>query len=212
MLRRPRIEAQAARNAAAKVVEMALAGQADEAVGEDLTIRHGTGIGADRGVWGRPSHGPTGNVSKGSPGAFSPTPDPGPGAGRHTELGRDSDHDVDLFVGDVGRLHWIAVRRFDHGAIALDRRYRLHPEAMRLAVDGEHATIEAGEQPERRQLPRQPLALLPGLLAKAGRARGSLGGGSRLGIVQAALAGIAAQPHDIAGQGFSATHGLSLSA
>ena len=83
---------------------------------------------------------------------------------------------------------------------------------MRLAIGGEQAAIEPGQQPERRQLLGQPLPLLPGLVAEAGGAGGSLGGGSRLGVVQAALAGVAAQPHDVAGQGLSATHRVSLSA
>ena len=77
---------------------------------------------------------------------------------------------------------------------------------MRLAVGGEQAAIEPGKQTELRQLLRQPLPLLPGLVAEAGGATGGLRDGSRLGIVQAALAGVAAQPDDIAGQGLSATH------
>ena len=45
-----------------------------------------------------------------------------------------------------------------------------------------------------------------GLVAQAGGAGRDPGGGSRLGVVQAALAGVAAQPHDVAGQGLSASH------
>src|SRR5687768_11179820 len=80
------------------------------------------------------------------------------------------------------------------------------PERVRLAVGGEHAAIEPGEQPELRQLLRQALPLLPGLLAEAGGAGWGSGGRSRLGVVQAALAGIAAQPDDVARQGLSSSH------
>ena len=53
MLRRRRIEAQASGGAAGEVVEMALAGQADQAVGEDLPLGHRPCIGGDRVVSGR---------------------------------------------------------------------------------------------------------------------------------------------------------------
>ena len=83
-------------------------------------------------------------------------PDAGARTGRHTELGGDPDHDLDLLVGDrdVGRLHRIAVRRLDHGAVAPDRRHRLDPERVRLAVSGEQALIEPGQQTEFGQLLR----------------------------------------------------------
>ena len=63
---------------------------------------------------------------------------------------------------------------------------------MRLAVSGEQAAIEPGEQTELAQLLGQPLPLLASLVAEARRAGRDLGGGSRLGIVQAALAWVAA--------------------
>src|SRR4029450_13169221 len=70
-------------------------------------------------------------------------PDPRAGTWRHAELGGDPDHDVDLPVHDrhVGTLHRIAVRRLDHGALALDRGHRLDPERVRLAVSREQAAI-----------------------------------------------------------------------
>jgi hypothetical protein len=124
------------------------------------------------------------------------------------ELGGDPDHDVDLLVGDrdIGALHRVAVRRLDHGPVALDRRYRLDPERMGLTVSCEHAAIEPGQQAEHRQLPGQALPLFPGLVAEASGAGRYPGGGSRFGIVQTALAGIAAQPDDVARQGLASTH------
>jgi hypothetical protein len=77
---------------------------------------------------------------------------------------------------------------------------------MRLAVGGEQAAIEPGEQPELAQLPGQALPLLFGLIAEAGGARRHPGGRSRLGVVEAALAGIAAQPDDVARQGLASSH------
>jgi hypothetical protein len=77
---------------------------------------------------------------------------------------------------------------------------------MRLAVRGEHAAIDPGQETELRQLLRQSLPFLPGLLTEAGGASWYRGGGSRFGIVQAALAGIAAQPDDVARQGLASTH------
>src|SRR5918992_2097158 len=77
---------------------------------------------------------------------------------------------------------------------------------MCLAISGKQAAIEPGEQPELGQLPGKAPPLLPGLVAKAGGARRDSGGGSRLGVVLPALAGVAAQPHDVAGQGLASTH------
>ena len=57
MLRRLRIEAQAPRRTAGEVVEMARAGQADQAVGEDLPLGHRPCVGGDRVVSGGSSHG-----------------------------------------------------------------------------------------------------------------------------------------------------------
>ena len=173
MLRRLRIEAQAPRSAAGEVLEVALAGQADQAVGEDLPLGHRPCIGGDRVVSGGSSHGVQERF-EGILGRLVADPDAGAGAGGHAELGGDPHHDVDLLVGDrdVGALHRVAVRRLHHGAVALDRGDRLDPERMGLAVGGEHAAIEPGEQPELGQLLRQPLPLLPGLVAEAGRAGG----------------------------------------
>ena len=82
---------------------------------------------------------------------------------------------------------------------------------MGLAVGGKHAPIQPGEQTELGQLLGQPLPLFFGLVAETRRAGGSFGGGARLGVVEATLAGVAAQPHDVAGERFSATHRFSLS-
>jgi hypothetical protein len=115
---------------------------------------------------------------------------------------------VDLPVRhrDVRALHGVPVRRLHHGAVAPDRGDRLDPEGMGLAVSGEQAAIDPGQQAELGQLLRQPLPLLPGLIPQAGGAGRDLGCGSRLGIVQAALAGVAAQPDHVARQRFSASH------
>jgi hypothetical protein len=111
-----------------------------------------------------------------------------------------------LATAHVGRLHRVAVGRFDHGAVALERGHCLDPERVRLAVGGEQAAIEPGEQAELAQLPGQALPLLPGLIAEAGGTGRDPGGRSRLSLVEPALAGIAAQPHDVARQGLASTH------
>jgi hypothetical protein len=77
---------------------------------------------------------------------------------------------------------------------------------MRLAVGGEHAAIEPGEQAELGQLPGQAPPLFPGRVAEAARARWHLVSRPRLGVVQAALAGVAAQPDHVARQGLSSSH------
>jgi hypothetical protein len=77
---------------------------------------------------------------------------------------------------------------------------------MRLAVGGEQAAIELGQQAKLAQLLSQALPLFPRRLPEAGRAGRDPGGRSRLGVVEAALAGVAAQPHDIARQGLASTH------
>jgi hypothetical protein len=63
---------------------------------------------------------------------------------------------------------------------------------MRLAIRGEEAAIEPGEQPQLGQFLRQALPLLPGLIAEAGGAGRNFCGGPRLGVVEAALARVAA--------------------
>jgi hypothetical protein len=60
MARRGGIEAQAACGAVGQILEMALAGQTDETVGEHLSLGHSLRVGGDRVVSGRPSHGPAG--------------------------------------------------------------------------------------------------------------------------------------------------------
>ena len=82
---------------------------------------------------------------------------------------------------------------------------------MGLAVGGEQAAIEAGQQAELRQLFRQSLPFFPGLLAEAGGARRDLGGGPWFRLVQAALAGVAAQADDVARQGLRPRIGVSPS-
>ena len=99
MLRRLQIEAQASRGTAGKVLEMARAGQADQAVGEGSPLGHRPGVGGDRVVSGGSSHGLQERF-EGILGRLVADPDAGAGAGRHAELGGDPHHDVDLLVGD----------------------------------------------------------------------------------------------------------------
>ena len=205
---RPEVEPESSGCGRGEVGEMTLAGQTDEAVREDPPVGHSSCVACDRVLFGRRlSHGRAGTPRRG-PRAAARRPGCGSARRGHAELGGDPDHDVDLLVGDrdVGRLHRVAVRRLDHRAVALDRGHRLDPERMRLAVGGEQAAIEAGQETELRQLFRQALPFLPGLVAEAGGARRDLGGGPWFGLVQAALAGVAAQPDDVARQGLASTH------
>ena len=133
-----------------QILEMALAGQADEAVREDLPLGDRTRIGGDRIVPARPSHGLAQERLEGILGRPLADPDAGAGVGVMPNSAAIRHHDLDLLVGDrdVGALHRVAVGRLDHRAIALDRGDRLDPERMRLAIGREHAAIEPGEQAE----------------------------------------------------------------
>jgi hypothetical protein len=77
---------------------------------------------------------------------------------------------------------------------------------MGLAVSGQHPAIEPGQETKLGQLLGQALPFFARLITEARRAGWHPGGRARLGFVQAALAGVAAQPHDIAGQRLASSH------
>lgn len=62
---------------------------------------------------------------------------------REAELGRNLHHDFRLAISDrdVRRLDWIASRRFDHGAVFLDRLGCLRPKGVSPAIGRKRCNI-----------------------------------------------------------------------
>jgi hypothetical protein len=69
---------------------------------------------------------------------------------------------------------------------------------MGLAVSGQHPAIEPGQETKLGQLLGQALPFFARLITEARRAGWHLGGRARLGVVESALAGVAAQPDHVA--------------
>ena len=83
---------------------------------------------------------------------------------------------------------------------------------MRLAVGGEQAAIEPGEQPELGQLLGQALPLLPGLVAEAGGAgREPWRQGRGSASFRRRLPGLPRSRTTLLGRGFRPRIGVSLS-
>jgi hypothetical protein len=81
---------------------------------------------------------------------------------------------------------------------------------MGLAVSGEQAAIEPGEQPERRQLPGQPLPLLSGLIAEAGGAGRDFKAGRGSASLSRRLPGLPRRRTTLLGSGLRPRIGISL--
>jgi hypothetical protein len=80
---------------------------------------------------------------------------------------------------------------------------------MRLTVGGEQAAIEPGEQAEPGELPGKALPLFPGLVAEACGAGRDSARGSRLGMVEPALAALPRSLTTLLGRGFRPRIGVS---